>query len=320
MPWRLPGQGGKGKGRRKGPPVPGTRAWKSYAKRMIMREVEEMLDEEEMEHKTTTTSKKEEPKKNSPVDKKKQAERKLPVNKKQTKAGIKRVTPITEPRQSKRIKLKDDNNSSSSNNNNKVNKAIVSVASGSAVMNNSRPIPDSGSAVMNNNNSRPIPDPTLVPRALGIIRWLLPRVTNTQWKVANGLSPRPSGLSKHVRDSIMVFNFQTTDTGNPLIGATMYRLNYKKTKPTYDLQCRVYMELHKFSAGIVQRWTDWIPNANSLEGTGIFIHMLDQLYYNKNIHVFRNEGALKRADESGKLNYTYERSLFIFEQDALWMK
>lgn len=103
----------------------------------------------------------------------------------------------------------------------------------------------------------------------------LPPVTK-EWREANGVAVKdtPSGLSKHVRDTIFVFSHKTKDNGNLLLGAYMHRLNNRKKVPTYDEKCKLVMEFDVASGDIVNKWTDWEPNASIQRmRPGIFVYV-----------------------------------------------
>jgi len=127
----------------------------------------------------------------------------------------------------------------------------------------------------------------------------LPSITN-EWREANGVSTKntPSGLKKHVNDTLFVLTHKTTENGNLLLGAYMHRLNRRKKVQPYDLKCKLVMEFD-ITGNIFRKWTDWEPNA-SVERMrpGLFVHITRCFLHagKMKIHVFQDGRDISNTD------------------------
>ena len=96
------------------------------------------------------------------------------------------------------------------------------------------------------------------------LRKYMPNFSDKQWKTQNMVQHAPSGLSKHVSDSILVFDFRDDVRGCFLLGATMFRMtNYSKCRMPYEQKARAILQIDSGTGTIVGRWTDWQPNTST---------------------------------------------------------
>lgn len=155
-----------------------------------------------------------------------------------------------------------------------------------------------------------------------MLRWFLPKASTNWWKQANYLAEPPAGYQILMKDALLVFSLTHSEVGNPIIGATLFRLDAALDKPRYLPQGRAFFQLDRKSAMICQCWTDLSPPPN-VDSRGIFFLMMSSLttsrLRNKPIHVFLDDAAFAYADECGRIDASYQQALCIFEKDTLWM-
>lgn len=154
------------------------------------------------------------------------------------------------------------------------------------------------------------------------LRKYMPNFSDKQWKTQNMVQHAPSGLSKHVSDSILVFDFRDDVRGCFLLGATMFRMtNYSKCRMPYEQKARAILQIDSGTGTIVGRWTDWQPNTStSRTRPGIYTHMVQKLGYRVS-QIFQNQGAFQKAYKMGKIDSKYESEVCMFEEtDSSFLK
>lgn len=162
------------------------------------------------------------------------------------------------------------------------------------------------------------------------------------WRNANavGTKDTPSVLSKHVSESILVFSFKEVEdeedqpslnesaAGNSnssgktlVIGATMYRRNNRKKAAPLDQNCQAVLRIRKTDCKIVQRWTDWSPNAYVPRmRPGIFVWMARKYLsklptHPRQVCVLADKADLHAQDAACGLDWRHDYTHYVFGQN-----
>ncbi len=169
------------------------------------------------------------------------------------------------------------------------------------------------------------------PRALDFLNFIfrLPP-TDPTWRNDNGVGTMhtPSGLSKHIRDSTLVFSFKTltspeggTTSRKPIfvLGATMHRRNNRKASTPLERQCQAVIHIQE--SKIINKWTDWEPNADRTRMCpGMFVWMIRDFLSVKKIEkskicVLINEQDLHKKDSVCGLDWRHDFTHYVFQNN-----
>ena len=140
------------------------------------------------------------------------------------------------------------------------------------------------------------------------------------WHKNNGVGSHadtPSGLSKHIKHSLLVFSFKI-NRACLVLGATMYRRNHKNRSEPLNRQCQAVIRIKNDK--ITHRWTDWSAHEQGAHiGSGIFVWLVREYLATKvlpnRICVLASESDLCLRDKELGLDWRPDYSHYVFEQN-----